>query len=173
MNKKQKLDLKTILYLFIKKAKIVTHVKVEEQTKKFRMYVHCTAENEVFVFDNYEEYVNYFKMYLNHVDEETIDLAIYTRGKNGQIVAFKGLCERIIIKTKLKEFYGSFTEERIEEIHSKGKLTPLEMVQKLEANHACLEASKGIMRKDRCSFFYNNCCECLLEEASHNSVYDN
>ena len=44
-------------------------------------------------------------MYLDSIEDEIIDLTIYTRGSKGHIVALKGLCEHIILKKKMNEFY--------------------------------------------------------------------
>ena len=77
-----KLDFKTRIFLHITKANIVRHV---------------TKINDVYVFDGYDDFANYFKMHTgNYLDKDLIDKTIYTTGKNGQVIAFKGLCEEII-----------------------------------------------------------------------------
>lgn len=167
LSKTQKLDFKTWLYLYITHAIKVAHPPVVEVDNKRTMYVKDSKKNEVFVFNNYEEYRNYYLMYLDSIEDEVIDLAIYTRGSKGQIVALKGLCEHIIVKKKMNEFYSSITREQIDEIHSKGKLTPLEAVQMWESFDLCIEGSKSIFSKCRCQYFEQNCHECLLESASH------
>lgn len=86
-----KLDIKTKLFLFITKAKIVKYDICDD------IKIANVNKYEVYVFDNYKEYENYFKSYLKIIDENVIKQAIYKIGKNGQIIAFKGLCERIII----------------------------------------------------------------------------
>ena len=65
------------------------------------MYVKDSKKNEVYVFRNYDEYKDYFLMYLDSIEEDVIDLAIYTRGSKGQIIALKELCEHIIVKKKI------------------------------------------------------------------------
>ncbi len=75
--------------------------------------------NEPYIFKNYEEYRNFFLMYLNEVDNNLIDLAIYTKGNKGQIIALKGLCEHIIVKKKVYDFYNSITQIQINKIQSK------------------------------------------------------
>lgn len=167
LSKTQKLDFKTWLYLYITNAVKVIHPPVVEVDNKRTMYVKDSKNNEVFVFNNYEEYRNYYLMYLDSIEDEVIDLAIYTRGSKGQIVALKGLCERIIVKKKMSEFYNSITQEQIDEIHEKGKLTPLEAVQMWESFNFCIEGSKSIFSKSRCQYFEQNCHECLMESASH------
>ena len=172
IKKSQKLDFKTWLYLYITHAVRVDHPHVVEVEDKRTMFVKDSKKNEVFVFNNYEEYINYYLMYLDSIEDEVIDLAIYTRGNKGQIVALKGLCEHIIVKKKINEFYSSITQEQIDEVHSKGKLTPLEAVQMWESFDLCVEGSKSILSKNRCQYFEKNCHECLMESASHKLEYD-
>ena len=128
-NKLSKLDFKTWLYLYITKTLRVEHIPVVEVEKKRQMYVKDSQKNEAYVFKDYDEYKRFFLMYLDNIEDDVIDLAIYTRGSKGQIVALKGLCEHIIVKKQVNNFYNSITQEQIDEIHAKGKLTPLEIVQ--------------------------------------------
>ena len=137
------------------------------------MYVKNNKENEVYIFKDYDEYKRFFLMYLDNIEDDVIDLAIYTRGSKGQIVALKGLCEHIIVKKKVNDFYNSITQEQIDEIHSKGKLTPLEAVQLWESYDLCIEGNKTLFSKNRCTYFNQNCHECLMETASHKLEHDN
>lgn len=121
-----KLDLKTKLFLYLTKANIVS-LNLEQ-----KIDIPNVRKNEVYVFDNYEEYVKYYQKYLKNIDKNLIKKAIYTTGKQGQIIAFKGLCERIIIKQRTQEFYDALTQTKIDEIHKKGKLTPYDKVEEYE-----------------------------------------
>jgi hypothetical protein len=170
--KSERLDFKTWLYLYITHARRVKHPKVVDVDTKRTMYIKDSKKNEIFIFKNYEEYKKYFLMYLDNIEDDVIDLAIYTRSSKGQIIALKGLCEHIIVKKKINEFYNSITEEQIKEIHAKGKLTPLEAVQMWESFDLCIEGSKSIFSKSRCQYFNENCHECLLEQASHKLEHD-
>lgn len=85
------LDIKTKIYLHI------TGVK-EEKAKVYSC--NETKSNVIYVFNNYDEYKNYFLEYIPIIEEDVIDMAIYTRGKNGEIIAFKGLCDHIIKRLK-------------------------------------------------------------------------
>lgn len=170
--KSLRLDFKTWLYLFITKSIKVDHAPVVEVEDKKTMYVKDSKKNEVYVFRNYDEYRKYFLMYLDNIDDNLIDLAIYTKGNKGQIIALKGLCEYIIVKKKINDFYNSITQEQIDEIHSKGKLTPLEAVQLWESYDLCVEGSKTVFSKSRCDYFEYNCHECLMETASHKLEHD-
>lgn len=172
IKKSNRLDIKTWLYLYITHAVRIEHPPVIDVEDKRTMYVKDSKINEVYVFRNYDEYKNYFLMYLDSIEEDIIDLAIYTRGSKGQIIALKGLCEHIIVKKRINEFYSSITQEQIDEVHSKGKLTPLEAVQMWESFDLCVEGSKSILSKSRCQYFEQNCHECLMESASHKLEYD-
>lgn len=172
-NKLSKLDFKTWLYLYITKILRVEHIPVVEVEKKRQMYVKDSQKNEAYVFKDYDEYKRFFLMYLDNIEDDVIDLAIYTRGSKGQIVVLKGLCEHIILKKQVNNFYNSITQEQIDEIHAKGKLTPLEIVQLWESYDLCVEGNKTVLSKNRCKYFNQNCHECLMETASHKLEHDN
>lgn len=171
--KTPRLDFNTWLYLYITRVKKVNHILVDDNKKNLNIGNKKIDIHEAYVFRNYDEYKKFFLMHLDDISDEIIDLAIYTRGKKGQIVALKGLCEHTIIKKKVNDFYNSITSEQIKEIHSKGKLTPLEAVQLWESYDLCMPSSNNLMNKYRCEFFDYNCHECLMEYASHNLEYDN
>lgn len=173
VDKPPRLDFKTWLYLYITKALRVEHIPVVAVEEKRIMSVKDSKENEVYIFKDYDEYKKFFLMYLDDIEDDVIDLAIYTRGSKGQIIALKGLCEHIIVKKKVNDFYASITQEQIDEIHAKGKLTPLEVVQLWESHDLCIEGNKTISSKNRCKYFNQNCHECLMETASHKLEHDN
>ena len=81
--KSTKLDFKTWLYLFITNAIRVWHIPVIMVEDKLTMSIKEIKKNEVYVFKDYEEYRNFFLMYLDSVDEDLISLAIYTKGDQG------------------------------------------------------------------------------------------
>lgn len=105
LRKSQKLDFKIWLFLYVTHTIKVAHPSVVKVNNKRTMQINDSKKNEVFIFDSYEEYRNYYLMYLDSIEDEIIDLAIYTRGSKGHIVALKGLCEHIIFKKKMNEFY--------------------------------------------------------------------
>ncbi len=167
-----RLDFKTWLFLYLTKTVKTEHIPVIKVKNKKTMDVKYSRPNEIYIFKNYEEYRNFFLMYLNEVADHIINLAIYTRGSKGQIVALKGLCEYIIVRKKVQSFYNSITQEQINKIHSKGKLSPLEAVQLWETLDLCVEGSKANLPKKRCKYFDYNCHECLREAASHQLEYE-
>lgn len=88
-----KLDFQTWLYLFVTGATI-------KKEKKYT--IEEAKHNVVYIFDSYDDFIDYFKKYLNEdeINQYIIDKAIYTTSKRGAIVALKGLCDHIITKTK-------------------------------------------------------------------------
>ena len=160
-----KLDFKTNLYLTVCKAKILDYNSINEiNIKKPNPY-------EIYVFENFDEYVNYYKKYLKEVDEDRIKNAICTINKKGQVVAYKALCEKMIIYFKTKEFYDSIDQKKIDEIHSKGKITASEKFEEYKSFDLCAMGAASGYAKDRCEFF-DSCDECLKEFLSHNEEYD-
>ena len=162
-----KLDLKTRLFLYETKANNLGTPNYDDSI------IEVSEENphDVYVFDSYEDYFNYFKLYLKNIDISLINKAIYTIGKKGHVVALKDLCERIIIKQRVKEFYEMFNQEKIDEIHARGNITPMEKVEEFEEAGLCAPGDGTGSASCRCNFF-NNCHECLVEYASHAQEYD-
>ena len=158
------LDFKTRLFLYFTKAEIVElnldkDIEIPKGNGTF-----------VYIFNSYLEYIHYFKLYLRSVDDNLIKLAIYTRGRDGEVVAFKELCDRIIIFQRAKEFYDNIDQNKINEIHNKGKMTPYDKIEELEKYRVC-PLEDDTIDNSRCSFF-DNCHECLIEYVSHNMEYD-
>lgn len=77
------------------------------------------------------------------------------------------------IKPKLKEL----SEEEIEEIHSKGLITPAEKVKEWEDLDLCAPGDFVGSAAWRCKKFHHNCHDCLVDYANGNdeyiSFYDN
>lgn len=167
INSTSRLDFKTWLFLHIMNVIKVEHIPVVDVDEKRTMFVRDSKKNEVYIFKDYDEYRRFYLMYLDDIDNDIIDLAILTRESKGQIVALRGLCEHIVVKKKVNNFYNSITQEKIDEIHARSKLTPLEAVELWEANDLCVEGNKNLLSKNRCDFFEHNCHECLMEQASH------
>ena len=147
----------------------ITGVVVEKE-KKYT--IQKVNSNVVYIFNNYDEFKDYFREYMVDVRGDLIDLAIYTKSKNGGVVALKSLCDHIITKSKIENSNLDLTEEQIEDIHSRGKLTPLEKVEEWESFDLCAPGDAIGSAKDRCHYFKNNCHECLLEYASSKTEYD-
>lgn len=162
-----KVDLITKLYLYIAKLNNLGAPNLNNP----KIIINEDKTNDVYVFDNYEDYINYFKFYLKSIDEKLIQSAIYTTGAKGQIIAFKGMCEYIIVKQKTKEFYESYDQEKIDNIHANGKITPSEKVKEYLKMGLCAPGDAIGSAGYRCKFF-SDCHECLLEYLSHNEEYN-
>lgn len=112
------------MFLYVTHTIKVAHPSVVKVDNKRTMQINDSKKNEVFIFDSYEEYRNYYLMYLDSIEDEIIDLAIYTRGSKGHIVTLKGLCEHIIFKKKNNEICKEscnmpYTEDYLEKIEDK------------------------------------------------------
>ena len=174
----EKLDFKTLIYLNFIHAKIVDHEKVEDVKKNF--IVEEVDKNEVYVFKDYNEYVNFFKMYLDIFisndfnskcnSNELIDLAILTHGSKGQVIALKGLVQKIILESRVKKFLKGISKEKTDEIHSRGNLTPQEKYNEWQGFDLCAPGDAIGSAAPRCHTF-NNCDECLMEYATHYEEY--
>jgi len=147
-------------------AKLGTQVlifilKLNEVKEKKYSKEEC-SERDIYVFSSKSEFYEYYLMHgLNIKNKEILDKAIFTRLKNGDIIALKGLCDYII--TKSTDRYMSL--EEIEEIHARGNLTPFELVNKWESFDICPVGDANGSMEDRCNKFNNNCHECLMEQA--------
>ena len=71
------------------------------------------------------------------------------------------------IKPKLKEL----SEEEIEEIHSKGLITPAEKVKEWEDLDLCAPGDAIGSAGWRCKKFHHNCHDCLVDYANGNDEY--
>ena len=172
MGKITKLDFKTNFFLYMTKAKKVEHMPVTLVKNKKRMYVSAIRTNEVYVFENHDEYRRFFKMFFDNVEDSLIDLAIYTRGKKGQVVAIKDLCKQIIIKNQTIDAYAKMDKDKLEEIHKRGKFANVDMVDYCRALDICAPAYQGILEKSHCDFFGCDCYLCLAEHFSRCEEYD-
>lgn len=76
IKKFQRLDFKTCLYLYVTNAVIVDHSSVVEVEDKRTMSLEDSKYNEVFLFSNYEEYRNYYLMYVDSIEDRIINLVI-------------------------------------------------------------------------------------------------
>ena len=118
LEKLEKLDLETWLYLYLTKAKKKQHLKIEKLSEKREFSIGKIQKNEVYIFKNYDEYRNFFLMYLDDVENELIDLAIYTRGNKGQIVALRGLNE-LSLKLKALNFINQLPKNKLKRFTKK------------------------------------------------------
>lgn len=159
-------DFNTYLFLYKNKLNVA-----RDNESKDKIGIKKICKHDVYIFEDYQEYVDYFKQYINDTRSELIDLAIFSHTTKGQIIALKGVCQKIIIKERMREFYMSYTQEKIDDIHSRGKLTPEEKVEEWVSNELCAPGDGIGSAGYRCCFF-DNCNECLHEFASHQDEYE-
>ena len=85
-----------------------------------------------------------------------------------------------VIKTPadVDKFYDSYTDEKINDIHSRGKLTPAEKVAEWEKFDLCAPGDAIGSAVDRCNYFGNmycsseRCYRCIREFATNKEEYD-
>lgn len=71
-------------------------------------------------------------------------------------------------KPKLK----TLTTEQIEQIHSKGMLTPAEKVEEWESLDLCAPGDAIGSAAHRCKKFHHNCHDCLVDYADQKDEYE-
>ena len=165
-----KLDLNTRLKLKMEGLSIVDHLPVTKKRDFFS--VNNTIKNTVFVFNDYEEYRNYYLMFIDEINDALIDCAIVVRGKNDEIVAYANAIHHIIEEELIlnSQFRVNLKKEQVDDIHSRGKLTPMEKVREWEKMDLCAPGDAIGSAQNRCRSF-STCRECLVEYASHNDEY--
>ena len=168
--KEQRPDLITLLYLMLDNVKIVAHPEVFDLDSKRKLDITPCTTREAYVFKNFDEYRKYFLMYLNDVNDEEIINFIICTSKKGYVVASKMFCQQLIVEKVTDEFYKSFTQEQIDDIHSRGKLTPREFVEQCFSFDVCAPGKTVENKNNRCKFF-PSCYACLLEYATHKNEY--
>lgn len=160
-----KLDFKTKLYLFLTGAVI-------EKRKQYNI-PNSKNTNMFYIFEDYTEFKNYFSKYLHmELDSSLIDKAIYTKSKGGAIIALKKLCDYIITTKILNYNIIDLSQEEINDIHQRGKITQLEQVKEWEAFNLCAPGNAIGSAKWRCELFGYDCHNCLLEFASHQKEHE-
>lgn len=93
MKTKKKRDFEARLFIEL------AHLKVDK-TKTYSQE-EC-PNNIVYIFDDYDEFKNYFvKNNFDNITNSLLNLCIIRTTKKGTIIAFKGLCDHIIRKHSL------------------------------------------------------------------------
>ena len=159
-----KLDFRTKLYLSIAHLNVVDHIEVKKIDEKIKFDTD-KIKGDVYIFDSFKEYKNYYLMFLSDVDEELIKLAIIRKTKKGQIIVFRGICEYIIVKEKMGELSKKLTNEQIELIHSNDRITPEEKVEEWDNFDLCPTGDYMSSASNRCRYFYHNCNDCMMDTA--------
>ena len=157
---KSSIDIEARVFMFILCLK-------EEKNKKYS--IDECDKNIAYLFKNYDELKSYFiKNGVVDINKEILDLCIMKKTKRGTIISLKGLCDHTIKRYKLGK---ELTQSQIDEIHSKGKITPAEKVEEWERIGLCAPGDAIGSAANRCRAF-SNCHECLVEYASCREEYD-
>lgn len=145
---------------------LILHLK-EETNREYSLL--NVKKNIAYVFSNYNEFKYYFiQNGFDNISDDLLKLCIMKTTKKGTIIALKALCDHTI---KMYKMNRQLTQEEIDEIHSKGKITPLEKVEEWESFGLCAPGNAISSAKDRCSVF-GNCHDCLVEYASSYKEFD-
>lgn len=81
------------------------------------------------------------------------------------------LFETTISKSQLKPQFKPLTPEQVEEIHSRGKITPAEKVEEWEKMDLCAPGDNIESAAWRCKKFNNSCHDCLIDYANEHDEY--
>ena len=101
-------------------------LKLKEEVKKEYNKEECSA-NHVYIFDNMDEFRNYFiSNGVVDIDDDILGLCKIKTSKKGRIVAFKGLCDHYITG-----YFQNKKEDRIRKDYS-CKIVPYELEKSLD-----------------------------------------
>lgn len=70
----------------------------------------------------------------------------------------------------VKPIFKELSQEQIDDIHSRGKITPQEKVKEWEDMNLCAPGDE-ISAAWRCEKFHNNCHDCLVDYANEHEEY--
>lgn len=139
-----------------------------EENNKLYTEEDC-AKNIIYLFKDYTEFTEYFqKNGVNDINHDLLELCKKKTTKKGTIIASKYLCDHIIKRYKLNR---ELTQTEIDDIHSRGKITPREKVKEWESLDYCAPGDAIGSAKERCKKF-SNCHECLLDFAYTKKEYE-
>lgn len=152
-------DIEAKLFMFI--------LRLKEEKNKVYSIEEC-EEHIAYIFDNEDDFRLYFLKNGIDISEDIFQLCKMKTTKKGTIIALKGICDHTIKRYKMGK---ELTQTQIDEIHARGKITPLEKVKEWENLDLCAPGNAIGSAKDRCHTF-SNCHECLMDYASSQDEYD-
>lgn len=152
---------------FEAKLLMLTSHFIEEENKTYSEEI-CD-KNIVYLFKDNNEFEEYFLSNgINDISKELLELCKKKTTKRGTVIASKYLCDHIIKRYKMKK---ELTQSQIDEIHSRGKITPREKVKEWESLDYCAPGNAIGSAKERCRSFLK-CHECLLDYAYSKNEHD-
>ena len=164
----KKVDIEALLFMFMLNMK-------EEKKKEYSPSDECDV-HKAYVFENYEEFKNYFinNGIIEIYDDALLRLCIMKETKKGSIISMKKLCDHTIDKSyekHIQKYIEELTAEKIVDIHNRGKLTIFEKVEEWENIGLCAPGDAIGSASNRCRIF-NNCHDCLMNFASNSIEHD-
>lgn len=84
-----------------------------------------------------------------------------------KIIKEKKLVESGYVKPQFKEL----SQEQIDDIHQRGKITPAEIVKEWEGMDLCAPGDAIGSAAWRCRKFHHNCHDCLVDYANEHDEY--
>lgn len=106
---------------------------IEDENKRYSE--EKCEKNIVYLFKDKIEFEEYFiKNGVNDVSKELLELCKKKTTKKGTIIASKYLCDHIIRRYKMQK---ELTQSEIDDLHSRGKITPREKVEEWEDIDYC------------------------------------
>lgn len=105
-NDKKKIDIEAKLFISL------LHLK-EEKNKEYS--VEECEKNIAYLFDNYDEFISYFKTngFLD-ISEDLLETCIMKTTKKGTVIALKGLCDYAITRHNLMHKDSSIVEKQFD-----------------------------------------------------------
>lgn len=129
---------------------------------------------EIYVFDDIQDYYNYFRRYGVDFEEQILDSYISRILHDGRVVAHKRTCDNAIqyflvdlLDERVAKLDAQLTPEKIEEIHSRGNITFREKAKEWNDMDLCVLGDYASSAAFRCNTYNHDCKKCLLDTASH------
>lgn len=79
--------------------------------------------------------------------------------------------KKLIESGYVKPTFKHLTQEQIDDIHARGKITPAEKVKEWEEMDLCAPGDAIGSAAWRCRKFYHNCHDCLVDYANEHDEY--
>lgn len=79
--------------------------------------------------------------------------------------------KRLIVSGCVKPTFKHLTQEQIDDIHARGKITPVEKVKEWEGMDLCAPGDAIGSTAWRCRKFHHNCHDCLVDYANGHDEY--
>ena len=140
---------------------------------KVMRYTPNYNNKEIYVFDDIQDFYNYFRRYGVDFDEQILDSYISRILHDGRVVAHKRTCDNAIqyflvdlLDERVAKLDAQLTPEKIEEIHARGNITFREKAKEWSGMDLCVLGDYASSAAFRCDTYNHECEKCLLDTAS-------